>query len=367
MWEGETTVAKVMSGAEAASRRVTLARVAEEAGVSIATASKVVNGRAGVGPRTRQNIEDIVDRLGYVAVGERARPVRGVREPLIEFIVDSLRSPHTLALLSGAALAAQDGEAAIVVRRLAAVEQESHARWAQRVARGGRIGVVEVTSEFSITRERALKAVGLPVVLVDPIHLPRTNVVSVGATNWAGGMEATRHLLDLGHTEIAYLGGPSGSVVDIARMHGYAAAMQQAGIIVDIGAPAHGPFTFEHGREAGLRLLDRPDRPTAIFAGSDVTAMGVMEAARTLGISIPGRLSLVGFDDTMLAQTASPQLTTVHQPLEEIGRTAVETVLRLARGETLHAKRVELATHLVARGSTAEPAPRSPDDGQVRS
>lgn len=336
--------------------RVTLSRVAAEAGVSVATASKVINGRGGVGADTRRAIEEIVEQLGYVSVGERERPVRGRREPLIEVVVDSLRNPYTLALLSGAVQAAEQVEAAVVTRQLSAIGNQSPSKWAQRLARGGRIGVIEVTSEFSTERQKALRSVGLPVVLVDPIDVPRTGIISVGATNWAGGMEATKHLIDLGHTDIAYVGGPSGAACDVARTHGYYAAMQQAALPIDLSEVIHGPFTFEHGLEAGLRILGRPKRPTAIFAASDVTAMGVMEAARTLGITVPGQLSIVGFDNTMLAQTSSPRLTTIHQPVEEIGRTAVETVQKLARGETLPSKRVELATHLVLRDSTAPPA-----------
>ena len=337
--------------------RVTLSRVAEEAGVSVATASKVINGRGGVGSATRRNIEEIVDRLGYVSVGERERPVRGKREPLIEVIVDTLSNPYTLALLAGAVAAAEVAEAAIVTRKLSALMNQSPLKWAQRLARGGRIGVIEVTSEFSVEREKALRSVGLPVVLVDPIGVPRTSIVSVGATNWAGGLEATRHLIDLGHVDVAYIGGPADAACDVARTHGYYAAMQQAGLPIDLSEVVHGPFTFEQGLQVAVQILNRPTPPTAIFAASDVTAMGVMEAARTLGVAVPEELSIVGFDNTLLAQTSSPRLTTVHQPVEEIGRTAVETVQKLARGESLPSKRVELATHLVVRDSTAPPAP----------
>jgi LacI family transcriptional regulator len=335
--------------------RVTLARVAEEAGVSIATASKVINSRGGVGDATRREIEEIADRLGYVSVAERERPVRGSREPLIEMVVDFFHDPYTLALLSGAIVGAEQADCAIVTRRLSSVAPQAPMQWAQRLARGGRIGVIEVTSEFSPARERALRTVGLPVVLVDPLDVPRISLVSVGATNFAGGLEATRHLIELGHTDIAYIGGPAGAASDVARTHGYQAAMQQAGLRIDLTEVVHGEFSFDHGLDAGLAVLSRPTPPTAIFAASDTTAMGVMEAARTLGIVVPTQLSIVGFDNTMLSKTSSPRLTTIHQPVEAIGQTAVETVVKLARGQVLASKRVELATHLVVRDSTAPP------------
>ncbi|TIH33090.1 LacI family transcriptional regulator [Subtercola vilae] len=336
-------------------RRITLARVADEAGVSIATASKVVNGRTGVGESTRRDIERVVEELGYVGVSERERPVRGLREPLVEIVIDSLKNPYALALLSGAIAAAESAKAAVVTRRLGALATESPMKWAQRLARTGRVGVIEVTSEFSAEREAALRSVGLPVVLVDPIDVPRTATVSVGATNWAGGMEATQHLIDLGHENIAYIGGPTGAACDVARTHGYQAAMHQAGLPTNLAEIIHGPFTFEQGLEAGITILARPHRPTAIFAASDVAALGVMEAARRLGIAIPTQLSVVGFDNTMLAPSSAPPLTTIHQPVEEIGATAVATIFRLASGETQPTKRVELATHLVVRDSTAPP------------
>lgn len=339
--------------------RVTLARVAAEAGVSIATASKVLNGRAGVGDETRKAIEKIAEELGYVSVADRERPVRRTREPLIEVIVDAMESPYTLALLSGAVEAAEKGSAAVVTRRLGALSDEKPILWAQRLAQTGRIGVIEVTSEYSAAREHALRAVGLPMVLVDPVDVPRTSTVSVGATNWAGGMEATRHLIELGHTAIAYVGGPAGAACDVARSHGYRAAMQQAGLEAGPNSISHGRFSFEHGLKTALTLLAREDRPTAIFAASDSTALGVMEAARRLRISIPDELSVVGFDNTVLAETSVPPLTAIHQPIQGIGETAVQTILRLAAGETTPTKRIELATHLVVRNSTAPPPARS--------
>jgi LacI family transcriptional regulator len=131
--------------------------------------------------------------------------------------------------------------------------------------------------------------------------------------------------------------------------------MSESGYRVDLDQVPRQAYSFEHGLEAGTTLLRRPNRPTAIFAGSDVSAMGVLEAARRLGIGVPDQLSVVGFDDTILARTSTPPLTTVHQPIADIGRTAVSTLLRLSAGETQATKRVELATHLVVRASTAPP------------
>ena len=338
-------------------RRVTLARVAQDAGVSPATVSKVVNGRAGVGAATRLAVEKAVEAAGYVAIAERQRPYRGVGEPLVEVLVETLHHPYNGTFLDGAAQATEAAGAGLVVRLLSAVIDEDALAWAQKLARAGRVGVIEVTARYSKARADALRTVGLPLVLVDPLDEPRTSVYNIGATNWAGGVEATRHLLELGHRRIAYVGGPPTIACNIARQHGYMAALHQADVAFDPSLVQHSSFTFEHGLDAAMQFLSRRQRPTAIFAGSDLAALGVLEAARRLRISVPDQLSIVGFDNTGVAASSAPPLTTVHQPILQIGEAAVRTLFRLASGDAAP-KRIELATHLVVRESTA-PVPTS--------
>jgi LacI family transcriptional regulator len=326
--------------------------VAQEAGVSQATVSKVVNGRAGVGAATRSAVEAAIEKAGYVAIAERQRPFRGVGEPLVEVLVEVFQHPYNATLLDGAAPATEAVGAGLVVRLLSGVVDEDALAWAQKLARAGRVGVIEVTARYSKARADALRTVGLPLVLVDPLDEPRTSVYNIGATNWAGGVEATRHLLDLGHRKIAYIGGPPTVACNLARQHGYMAALHQAEVAFDPGLVMHGGFTFEHGLDAAMQLLSRRLRPTAIFAGSDLAALGVLEAARRLQISVPDQLSVVGFDNTGVAASSAPPLTTVHQPILQIGEAAVRTLFRLASGDAAP-KRIELATHLVVRASTA--------------
>jgi LacI family transcriptional regulator len=181
-------------------------------------------------------------------------------------------------------------------------------------------------------------------------------VTSVGSTNFAGGLAATEHLLSLGHRRIAYLGGPAASACNQARMQGYRAAMDAAGAPVPEGYVRAGEFGYEDGFVGGAVFLDLPQPPTAVFAGSDETAAGVIEAARARGLRIPEDLSVVGFDDSQVAWFSSPPLTTVRQPLQEMGGVALRTALRLANGEKLDSHHVELATELVVRRSTAPPS-----------
>jgi len=336
-------------------RRITLADVARHANVSLATASKVFNGRHGVGDDTRERVETAASVLGYVGLAERQRATVAAGESTIEMLIEpaDVGNPYLSAFMGGAIEVASSLGIGLLVRSIESVATDAPSTWATTLARSGRMGVIEVTSAYSAIRERALRGVGLPMVLVDPIDVPRTSTPSIGSTNWAGAYEATRHLLALGHRRIAYIGGPPRAGCDVFRAHGWAAAMAEAGIRVDIDSVPRLAYTFEHGLDAATILLSGHNPPTAIFAGSDVSAMGALEAARRLGIAVPDELSVVGYDDTLLAKSATPPLTTVHQPIADIGRTAVSTLLRLAGGESLATKRVELSTHLVVRSSTA--------------
>lgn len=338
-------------------RRTTVETVARAAGVSIATVSKVVNGRAGVSEQTREHVNAVISELGYVSIGERQRSTDARGEISVELLVDSwdIANPYITTFVQGVLEVAGTFDVGVTMRNISGVERRDPVRWAQKLARAGRSGVIELTSAYSGDRARALRAVGLPMVLVDPIDEPRTSTPSIGATNWQGAYDATRHLLDLGHRRIAYIGGPEGAACDIARAHGWSAAMAEAGLNVDATNVPRASYTFDHGLETAMAFFAKPDRPTAVFAGSDVSAMGVLEAARRSRLVVPEDVSVVGFDDTYIAAVATPPLTTVHQPIADIGRSALTTVLKLARGDALVTKRIEMATRLEVRGTTAPP------------
>jgi LacI family transcriptional regulator len=202
----------------------------------------------------------------------------------------------------------------------------------------------------------ALSRARLPLVVVDPINIAQPDVTSVGSTNFAGGMAATQHLLSLGHRRIAYLGGPPTSGCNQARMNGFRGAMEAAGAPVPKEYVWLREFLYDDGLAGGAALLDLPEPPTAIFAGSDEVALGALEAARARGLRVPEQLSVVGFDDTQVARLASPQLTTIRQPLREMGAVALRTALQLAAGEKVDSHHVELATRLIVRSSATEPS-----------
>ena len=336
-------------------RRATLANVAASAGVSIATVSKVLNGRNDVAPATRALVQDLLHEHDYVA-----RRIRPAQSPTIElFFHGQLNAYHT-EVLQGVVEAGAEAGVAVVVSVRPRGQRISGARsrpatWARELATAGRLAAIVVTTEVGAADLTALSRARMPVVVVDPLELPSARVTSVGSTNFAGGLAATQHLLDLGHRQIAYLGGPATAACNQARMHGYRGAMEAEGAPVPDAYVRTGRFSYEHGIAGGAALLDLPQPPTAVFAGSDETALGVIEAARARGLRVPEDLSVVGFDDTPVARLAAPPLTTVRQPLREMGAVAVRTALRLAAGERVDSHHVELATELVVRQSTAHP------------
>jgi LacI family transcriptional regulator len=236
------------------------------------------------------------------------------------------------------------------------ISKASHApHWARDLVSAGRRAIIAVTSVYTTAHLNELARSGLPLVVLDPLHLPDSRVHSVGSTNFAGGLAATQHLLSLGHRRVAYIGGPAMAVCNQARMHGYRAAMEAEGAQVPDAYVRPGEFTYGTGLLGATALLGLQEPPTAIFAGNDEIAIGVIEAARTRGLRVPEDLSVVGFDDTSLAEMASPPLTTVRQPLREMGGAALRTALRLANGEKVESHHIELATELVVRASTAPP------------
>ncbi len=334
--------------------RPTLASIAAAAGVSLPTVSKVVNGRQDVAPDTRAQVEELLRQHGYVPPSARRSLGTGAT---VELIVHGSFGAYATQVIEGVVQAVAEMGASIAIGQVDDddLPAGSPETWARRLATSGRAGVVIVTGALTSAHIDALAVTGLPLVVLDPMSLPRVEVTSVGSTNFAGGLAATQHLLGLGHRRIGYVGGPPGAGCNQARLHGYRAALESAGIATDPGLVHNAHFHYEVGLHAGLRLLDLPHRPTAVVGGSDTIALGIIEAARLRGLRIPQDLSVTGFDDTELARMASPPLTAVRQPLREMGRVAVKTVLQMAAGETLDSHHVELATELVVRGTTGPP------------
>jgi LacI family transcriptional regulator len=337
------------AAAEQGGQRTTLARIAEEAGVSLPTVSKVVNGRPDVAPATRARVEQLLDQHQYGRAGRRPR-----RSGLIDLVLAGLDSPWAVEILRGAeewGAAQETGVAVSAVRHGSA----RPASWTSALASHDTDGVILVTSRVTPEQLEQLRGAGIPLVVVDPVNPPPPDLPSVGATNWAGGLVATEHLIELGHRRIGAVAGPADYMCSRARNDGYRSALERVGIGFDPALVRHADFRHEGGFQRGSELLDLPDRPTAIFAGSDQQAFGVYEAARQRGLRIPQDLSVVGFDDLPVARWVSPPLTTVRQPLADMGAAAAHMLGDLIDGVPLRSTRVELSTELIVRESTAAP------------
>jgi len=332
-------------------RRTTLTAIAAEAGVSLPTVSKVVNGRPDVAPDTRARVERLLDEHHY-ARGGLLRHRR--RSGLIDLVFNGLDSPWAVEILRGVEEWGAIHETGVAVSSVRHGDARP-ASWTSALASHDTDGVILVTSELTGSQLGQLRSAGLPLVVVDPVNPNPADLPSVGATNWAGGLAATDHLLSLGHRRIAAIAGPRDYLCSRARIDGYRSALERAGVAFDPALVRHGDFQHEGGFIRGGELLSLPEPPTAIFAGSDQQAFGLYEAARQRGLRIPQDLSVVGFDDLPVARWVSPPLTTVRQPLAEMGRVAAQMLGEILAGLPLRPGRVELSTELIVRESTAAP------------
>jgi DNA-binding LacI/PurR family transcriptional regulator len=329
-------------------RPVTISYIAESAGVSIPTVSKVINGRRGVAADTRARVKAVIDRYGY------RRPAPTTRRNMMELVFDELADMWGTEIVRGVERVARQHRVGVVLTEFG--PQHNTIRYWIDDALARRPACVVSVAQLSEEQREQLRARGIPFVVFDPtVELP-DDVPFVGATNWAGGRSATRHLVELGHRRIAMIGGPDGVLFCRARLDGYRSAMDAAGLPQDAGLVVPVELTREDGHAAALDLLSRKDRPTAIFTCNDLQALGVYQAARVLELRIPADLSVVGFDDLPVAALVDPPLTTIHQPLTEMAAAATELALALGRGEKRPQVGLELATTLKVRESTAPPA-----------
>lgn len=331
--------------------RATLSEVASLADVSVSTVSKVLNGRSGVSSETRERIEELLQDHQYL----RRTAAKQQPAPLLEVLCYEIDSPFASDLLASIEQVARRRRIGMVLTGATAGHLPEPS-WVDDVLRRQPVGVILVACVLPAKDKQRLRSRNIALVMVDPAGNPGPDVPSIGSADWNGGHLATRHLIDLGHRRIGIITGPPDMMASTARLSGYRTALDSAGIAVDPELIRPGEFHHADGLAEGRALLSLPDRPTAIFASSDLYALGVYEAARSLGLTIPGDLSVVGYDDLRIAQWAGPPLTTIHVPLLAMAEQAVQLVTRLADEPGLAFSRIDIDTSLVVRGSTAAPA-----------
>jgi LacI family transcriptional regulator len=275
------------------------------------------------------------------------------RSGLVGVLVPLVYDLYFAAILSGVAEAAYEHQ----LRLLLSPTQHERAREVSLLGRlhGVTDGAVIILPEESSAELELAVGDAYPFVVVDPLVPLDRRVPCVAAEHEAGALEAMQHLLGLGHRRIAAITGPPGWLATEARLRSYYTALAAAGIPPDPELLVTSDYEFAPGVAAAATLLDVPEPPTAIFAFNDAIAIGAIRAAHQLGLAVPQDLSIVGFDDIKSAAMVTPALTTIRQPLGEMGHAAVSLVLRLLEREPLETVQLELATRLVVRDSTAAP------------
>jgi LacI family transcriptional regulator len=329
--------------------RPTIAQIAQVAGVSVPTVSKVLNGRLDVSPQTREHVERIIEEYGFVR-NRAARALRKGKTGLVDLVVPSLDDDYFLPILQGVEQVLKEAGVRLVLTSTS-YEPEQEQQWMETITDRSTDGILLVLpSDAAI---ECLSRHSIPFVVIhNQGGLPGT-VPSVTITSWEGGFAATNHLVKLGHQRIAYIGKNVRAMDAVERFAGYRAALELANIPLDPALLCEGEFTIEEGYLATKALMTLQHPPTAIFAGNDRHAIGVYRALHERGKTIPNDVSVIGFDNLPSTELMHPPLTSVHVPRLELGRVATTMLLRLIAGEHLDATRIILPTHLVERQSCA--------------
>lgn len=329
--------------------RVTINDVARAAGVSVPTVSKVINGRYGVAPATFKRVMDVVAALGYES-SLVAASLRRQRTNVIGILVAEFES-FSVELLKGVSTAAT-GTGYELLAYSAPVPGGASTGWERRSL--SRLAGTLIDGAIIVTPTMLTPTTSIPVVAIDP-HTGPGGPSTIDSDNVGGARVATQHLIDLGHYRIAHIRGRGDLASAELREAGYRESLLKAGLPFDPALVRDGGYQAALTAEVARELLTRPDRPTAIFAANDTSALGVLEVARDLGLRVPQDLSVIGFDDIPEAASSAPPLTTVAQPLHDLGAQALQMLLELLSGRDVPGH-VQLPAKLVVRASTG-PAP----------
>ena len=344
-----------MTAAQTAGHRQSkpqLSQLAREIGVSAATVSKVVHGHPDVSDKTREKVERALERAGY-----RKPAIARAHSGYLEIAFRELDELWSMEMLQGLQSCANEHGFNVSISELHTMGTPSD-EWVDGLIRRNPVGVLLVFTDLTPEQAAKLARRRIPHVISDPRGNALPGSTILRSDSWNGGVTATRHLIALGHTRIACISGNRIAASARAREDGYRFALDQAGIPFDPDLCLPGQFTSKTGYEQTLKLLHLPNRPTAIFAGNDLQAIGAHKAARECGLHIPDDLSIVGFDDITTAAMLAPALTTIHNPIAQIARKAGELLIAMQQGKQVPHETV-FPTSLVVRESTAAPGAAS--------
>jgi len=331
-------------------KKVTIKDVAREADVSYSTVSRVVNNKTYVKPETRARVVQAMTRLGY-QVNLQARSLAGGRSNVIGLLIQGTISQYTGEIIRGIddVLIPAQYDLMLYTTHSQITKEVDYVNMMIRGLADGLLLLLPLNPEHYLS---SLRQQDFPYVLIDQKGVYDDDP-SVTSANREGTYKAIRYLIDLGHRRIGFIAGILDVNVARDRLEAYKQALSDHHIPIDPALIKEGDFLQPSGYTCGTELLNQPSPPSAIFASSDMMALGVMEAARAHNLRIPEDLSLIGFDDIPLAAGAHPGLTTVRQPLEEIGRLATKILLGAINEPDSRPEAVIVPTELIIRGTTA--------------
>ncbi|MES2120761.1 MAG: LacI family DNA-binding transcriptional regulator [Pseudomonadota bacterium] len=310
---------------------ITIEDVARSAGVSAMTVSRVINEVKNVRESTRAAVIDAIDRLNYQP-NTAARSLAGGHAMHIGLLYANPSASYLAQFLIGALHAARSAGVHLVIESCESEDADEQAEVTRRFATSDVEGVVlppPLSESQPILAE--LDAMGIPVVTV-AMGAPKEDSLNVRIDDRAAAYEMTRYLLDLGHRDIGFIKGHPNHVASRDRYDGFCDALTEAGLDCDAAPVEQGYFSYRSGLTAGERMLARKVRPTAIFASNDDMAAATVSVAHRIGLNVPEDLSIVGFDDTALATSVWPELTTVKQPIAAMAEAALELLIADLRG-----------------------------------
>ncbi len=334
--------------------------VADLAGVSIKTVSRVLNNEPHVQEKLRRKVRDAAQRLDYVP-SQSARSLRGNRSYNINLVCHMAGSNYVNAIQFGAVIACQDLGYQLSISLLENLSGKSiaeiRAAFDVLVRRNRPDGVVLLAPYANDEKIGfVLQDMGIPVVRVGPVDL-QTQGMMVEIDDYQAAIDVVRHLTDLGHKRIGFIRGSEDQRATHVRFSGFTVAMEAAGLSVDEELVRPGAFDFQSGYEAGQHFLGLKDQPTAVFSSNDDMAAGLVAALNEGGVKVPQDTSVVGFDDADIATRMRPFLTTVRQPLSDLGGTAVSELVKGFNSPSKNsAQRIVLDHEFVLRDTTAPPA-----------
>jgi LacI family transcriptional regulator len=349
-----------------ASRRsrgsATIEDVARAAGVSAMTVSRVINGKRNVRDSTREAVLKAIEELNY-SPNTAARTLAAGEATHIGLLYANPSAAYLSQFLVGALEGARKTGAQLVLEACESESASEQAETARRFLQSGLDGIIlppPLSESMAVHAE--VSAAKMPMVTV-AMGLPHEENLNVRIDDFAAAREITNYLLKLGHREIGFVRGHPNMTASSERFRGFVAALEEAGLDPDKAAVEQGYFTYRSGLVAAERLLARERRPTAIFASNDDMAAAVVNIAHRRGLDVPRDLSVVGFDDTALATTVWPELTTIRQPVAEMAEAGIELLMNDLRnggeGDERESERV-LRHELIVRDSAAAPPEQRP-------